>query len=76
MLGGRYWFVLAGLVLGFTLASFNLDRIRSFRAKHHLDEAGQVTGRPRRVRAKRRPRDQPEFAKAAWHARNPGHADP
>jgi hypothetical protein len=42
------------VMLGFTLASFNLDRIRSFRAKYHLDEAGQVTDRPRQARAKRR----------------------
>jgi hypothetical protein len=41
-------------MLGFTLASFNLDRVRSFRAKHHLDEAGQLTERPRQSRAKRR----------------------
>jgi hypothetical protein len=36
------------VMLGFTLALFNLDRIRSFRAKHHLDESGEVTQRPRR----------------------------
>jgi hypothetical protein len=42
------------VMLGFTLASFNLDRIRSFRAKHHLDESGEVTQQPRQVRAKRR----------------------
>jgi hypothetical protein len=42
------------VMLGFTLASFNLDRVRSFRAKHYLDETGQVTERPRQVRAKRR----------------------
>jgi len=42
------------VMLGFTLASFNLDRIRSFRAKHYLDEAGQVTDQPKRARAKRR----------------------
>jgi hypothetical protein len=42
------------VMLGFTLASFNLDRIRSFRAKHHFDESGQVTERPRQARAKRR----------------------
>jgi hypothetical protein len=42
------------VMLGFTIASFNLDRIRSFRAKHHLDEAGRPTERPKQTRAKRR----------------------
>jgi len=42
------------VMLGFTLASFNLDRIRSFRAKHYLDENGQLTDGPRQSRAKRR----------------------
>jgi hypothetical protein len=42
------------VMLGFTLASFNLDRLRSFRAKHHLDESGQVVERPKRSRDKRR----------------------
>jgi hypothetical protein len=42
------------VMLGFTLASFNLDRVRSFRAKHHLDEAGRSTQRPKLTRAKRR----------------------
>jgi hypothetical protein len=42
------------VMLGFTLASFNLDRVRSFRAKHRLDENGEVTERPRQARAKRR----------------------
>jgi hypothetical protein len=42
------------VMLGFTLASFNLDRLRSFRAKHHLDESGQMIERPKSSRAKRR----------------------
>jgi hypothetical protein len=42
------------VMLGFAPASFNLDRSGSFRAKHHLDEAGQLTERPRQSRAKRR----------------------
>lgn len=42
------------VMLGFTIASFNLDRIRSFRAKHQLDEEGRQTERPRQTRAKRR----------------------
>lgn len=42
------------VMLGFTLAAFNLDRIRSYRAKHHLDENGQPTGRPKQSRARRR----------------------
>jgi hypothetical protein len=29
------------VMLGFTLASFNLDRVRRFRAKHLLDEEGR-----------------------------------
>ena len=29
------------VMLGFSLASFNLHRARSFRGKHHLDETGQ-----------------------------------
>ena len=42
------------VLLGFTIAGYNLDRIRSFRAKHALDENGQPTERPKRTRAKRR----------------------
>jgi hypothetical protein len=42
------------VMLGFTLASFNLDRVRSFRAKHHLDETGQPANKPKQTRAKRR----------------------
>ena len=29
------------VLLGFTLAAYNLDRVRSFRAKHGLEEDGQ-----------------------------------
>jgi len=42
------------VMLGFTLASFNLDRVRSFRAKHHLDETGRPAIKPKQTRAKRR----------------------
>lgn len=42
------------VMLGFTLAAYNLDRIRSFRAKHHLDETGQPTDKPKKTRAHRR----------------------
>jgi hypothetical protein len=43
------------ILLGFTLAAFNLDRIRSFRAKHHIDEQGRPTGdKPKQTRARRR----------------------
>ncbi len=42
------------VMLGFTLAAYNLDRIRSFRAKHRLDEAGRPTSRPKQTRARRR----------------------
>jgi hypothetical protein len=42
------------VMLGFTLAAYNLDRIRSYRAKHHLDETGQPVGRPKQARARRR----------------------
>ncbi|HEX6395665.1 MAG TPA: hypothetical protein VFZ97_19705 [Acidimicrobiales bacterium] len=42
------------VMLGFTLAAYNLDRIRSFRAKHHLDEQGRPTEKPKQTRAKRR----------------------
>jgi hypothetical protein len=42
------------VLLGFTLAAFNLDRIRSFRAKHGLDEQGRPTEKPKLMRAKRR----------------------
>ena len=42
------------VLLGFTLAAFNLDRVRSFRAKHLLGEDGRPAEKPRRTRAKRR----------------------
>ena len=42
------------VMLGFTLAAFNLDRIRSFRAKHALDEQGLPTEKPKQKRARRR----------------------
>jgi hypothetical protein len=42
------------VMLGFTLAAFNLDRIRSFRAKHALDERGVPMERPKQSRARRR----------------------
>jgi len=55
----RGFFRVMGLVkmtalVGFTLAAYNLDRIRSFKAKHRLDDAGQVVERPRQQRARRR----------------------
>jgi hypothetical protein len=42
------------VMLGFTLAAFNLDRVRSFRAKHHLDETGRPAIKLKQTRAKRR----------------------
>jgi len=42
------------VMLGFTLAAYNLDRVRSFRAKHHVDEHGLPTTKPKQRRAKRR----------------------
>jgi hypothetical protein len=42
------------VMLGFTLAAYNLDRIRSYRAKHHLNEQGQPTDKPKQARARRR----------------------
>jgi hypothetical protein len=47
-------FVKMTALVGFTLAAYNLDRIGSFKAKHRLDDAGQVVGRPRQQRARRR----------------------
>jgi len=41
------------VMLGFTLAAYNLDRIRSFRAKHALDEHGRPATRPKQTRARR-----------------------
>lgn len=56
---GRGFFRVMGLVkttvlLGFTLAAYNLDRVRSFRAKHGMDENGQVPEKPKHQRARRR----------------------
>jgi hypothetical protein len=42
------------VMMGFTLAGFNLDRIRSFRAKHALDDNRQAVERPKKQRARRR----------------------
>jgi len=42
------------VMLGFTLAAFNLDRIRSYRAKHPVDECGLPTHEPKQTRARRR----------------------
>ena len=55
----RGFFRVMGLVkmtalAGFTLAAYNLNRIRSFKAKHGLDEAGQAIEKPKRQRARRR----------------------
>jgi hypothetical protein len=55
----RGFFRVMGLVkttvlLGFTLAAYNLDRIRSFRAKHELDDDGHAVARPKQRRARRR----------------------
>ena len=55
----RGFFRVMGLVkqtilLGFTLAAYNLDRVRSFRAKQGLDDNGQMVERPKQRRARRR----------------------
>src|SRR5439155_17144000 len=42
------------VLLGFTLAAYNLDSIRSFKAKHGLDDDAQVVERPRQRRVRRR----------------------
>ncbi len=42
------------VMLGFTLAAYNLDRIRSFRAKHALDEHGQPKEKPKQTRVRKR----------------------
>jgi hypothetical protein len=42
------------VLLGFTLAAYNLDRIRSFKAKHGLGDDGQAVERPKQRRARRR----------------------
>ncbi len=48
--------VKVSVLLGFTLAAFNLERIRSFRAKHSLAEDGSEIRDPcnRSARTKRR----------------------
>ena len=56
---GRGFFRVVGLVkttvlLGFTLAAYNLDRVRSFKAKHGLDADAQAVERSKRRRARRR----------------------
>ena len=56
---GRGFFRVVGLVkttvlLGFTLAAYNLDRVRSFKAKHGLDADGRVVEKPKPRRARRR----------------------
>ena len=55
----RGFFRVMGLVktsvlLGFTLAAYNLDRIRSFKAKHGLDDNARTVERPKQRRARRR----------------------
>jgi hypothetical protein len=55
----RGFFRVMGLVkvtvlLGFTLAAYNLDRIRSFKAKHGLDDNAEVVERPKQHRTRRR----------------------
>src|SRR5467141_3915869 len=56
---GRGFFRVMGIakttvLLGFTLAAYNLDRIRSFKAKHGLDDNGQVVPTPKQTGARRR----------------------
>src|SRR5207253_6438437 len=55
----RGFFRVMGLVkttvlLGFTLAAYNLDRIRSFKAKHGPNEYAQVVEKLKQHRARRR----------------------
>jgi len=42
------------VLLGFTLAAYNLDRVRSFKAKHGLGDDAQVVEKPKQHRARRR----------------------
>jgi hypothetical protein len=42
------------VLLGFTLAAYNLDRVRSFKARHGMDDDGQVVERRTQRRARRR----------------------
>ena len=55
----RGFFRVTGLVkttvlLGFTLAAYNLDRVRSFKAKHGLDDNGQTVETLKQRRARGR----------------------
>src|SRR2546421_11770186 len=55
----RGFFRVVGLVkttvlLGFTLAAYNLDRVRSFKAKHGLDNNVQAVERPKQSPDRRR----------------------
>ena len=34
------------VLLGFTVAAYNLDRVRSFRAKHNLEDDGSISHVP------------------------------
>jgi len=42
------------VLLGFTLAAYNLDRVRSFKAKHGLHDNAEILERPKQRRARRR----------------------
>jgi hypothetical protein len=42
------------VLLGFALAAYNLDRTRSFKAKHGLDNNGEVVEKPKQHRVHRR----------------------
>ncbi len=42
------------VLLGFTLAAYNLDRVRSFKAKHGLGDDAKVVEKPKQHRARRR----------------------
>ena len=42
------------VLLGFTVAAYNLDRVRSFRAKHNLEVDGSRSSNPPVSRSKRR----------------------
>lgn len=41
-------------MLGFTLTAFNVGRVHSFPAKHHLDEQERPTEKLKQTRARRR----------------------
>lgn len=57
-LGGGFFRVIGivktTVLLRFTLAAYNLDRIRSYKAKHGVDDNGQVIAKPTQQRARRR----------------------